>query len=140
MKFILDTEDFENMEIVFEAKDKEKSQEQISEEFEYAMGSFFVSFCVKNNWGTEKAKEMKQAIFTKIDRHIANMFAQGVLEPMEEVVDEAYLEELKTQMSEGGFSEEEIEQMVKLVSKYGSIERASEYLSQLAEQEGVELK
>lgn len=140
MKFTLDTDDIENLQLILDDADKAKTPEQLMEEFEYAMSSFFVSFCLKNNWDTDKAKEFKQAIFTKIDRHIANMFAQGVLEPANEVVDDAYLEELQSQMSEAGFSEEEIEQMVKLVKEYGSIEKASEYLSSLAEEEGVELK
>ena len=139
MKLILDTENIENMQLVLTEDDKAKPQEQLMEEFEYAMSSFFVSFCLKNNWDTEKAKEMKQSIFTKIDRHIANMFSQGVLEPANETVDEAYLKELHDQMAEAGFDEDEIEQMVELVKKYGSLEKASEYLESLAEEEGVEL-
>ena len=139
MKLILDTENIENMQLVLTEEDKAKPQEQLMEEFEYAMSSFFVSFCLKNNWDTEKAKEMKQSIFTKIDRHIANMFTQGVLEPANETVDEAYLKELHDQMAEAGFDEDEIEQMVELVKKYGSLEKASEYLESLAEEEGVEL-
>jgi len=140
MKFMLDTADIENFQLNFTEEDQKKTKEQLMEEFEYAMSSFFISFCVKNNWNTEVAKEMKQAIFTKIDRHIANMFSQGILEPDNEVVDEEYINELKTQMSEAGFSEDEIEQMVELVKEYGSIEKASEYLSSLAEAQGVELK
>ncbi|MCQ2359043.1 MAG: hypothetical protein MJ055_03145 [Phascolarctobacterium sp.] len=139
MKLILDTENIENMQLVLTEEDRAKPQEQLMEEFEYAMSSFFVSFCLKNNWDTEKAKEMKQSIFTKIDRHIANMFTQGVLEPANETVDEAYLKELHDQMAEAGFDEDEIEQMVELVKKYGSLEKASEYLESLAEEEGVEL-
>lgn len=139
MKLILDTENIENMQLVLTEEDRAKPQEQLMEEFEYAMSSFFVSFCLKNNWDTEKAKEMKQSIFTKIDRHIANMFSQGVLEPANETVDEAYLKELHDQMAEAGFDEDEIEQMVELVKKYGSLEKASEYLESLAEEEGVEL-
>ncbi|MDO4178117.1 MAG: hypothetical protein Q4D21_02910 [Phascolarctobacterium sp.] len=141
MKFTLDTNDYENIQLVLTDEDRAKCADELQEEFEYAMSSFFVSFCLKNNWDTETAKSMKQSIFTKIDRHIANMFAQGILEPQAETetVDEVYLEDIKKQMEESGFAPDEIQQMLKLVQEHGSIEKASAYLSDLAESEGVKI-
>lgn len=136
MKFTLDTNDFDSIQFDLTDEDKIKTKDELMEDFEYAMSSFYISFCVKNNWSTALAKEMKQSIFTKIDRHIANMLSHDILEPATEIVDEQYIDELKTQMAKADFSDDEIAQMVELVKEYGSIEKASEYLSSLASEQG----
>ena len=125
MIFHLDTDNYKDIRLSF--SEKELNSEEFSNtimEFCYALSSFYVNFCLKNELDTERAESLKPIVVKTVEKYIDQMLKKGILEPddMDELEDE--LDELEEKLRENGFSDSEIDNIIELVRESGGTSEA----------------
>ena len=140
MKFNLDTTDCENIKLKITDEECEDVASAI-QEFCFGMSSFFVDFFMQLNCDTEeKAKKLQDVCVSCINRNL-DVMVKEILLDNEDISDEleSDIDMLKSEMKKHGFSDSEIENIVKLVRNSGSVEAANDVLMNIAKQNGVDL-
>ena len=134
MKFSLDTDHYEDLRLSFSESDFSSDVSEVIEEFCFAMASFFVDLAMKLNCDANQAANLKGVCLPCIGGNIDLMLKQGVVKSADdEPVSEEELDVLMQGMKANGFSQEEIETVVRLVKDRGGLEAAKEYLKRIAE-------
>lgn len=139
MKFNLDTNNYENIQLTFTENDCEQDLSILIQEFCYAISSFFVDFAMKLDCNTEKAKGLSEVFLDCTKRNINLMLDQGVLERQWAEISEEELKELEDKLKNSGFADDEITNIIHLVNDLGSVEAANEYLMKIADEAGIDI-
>lgn len=139
MKYSLDTDNYDTIKLEISEKDISKGMVDVINEFCYGIAAFYTDFASQINCDTEKAKSFKSIFIDCLGRIIDDILDEGVLD-IDNSNNTEEVEELKGQLQEAGFSEDEIDNIAKLVSDIGSVEGALEYLDEIIRQNDSEKK
>ena len=93
------------------------------------------------NCDTEQAKGLKDVCLSCIERDIDSILDEGVLEDDgddEEVIDAEEIDELKNRLTDAGFDNKEIQNILALVENSGGIENANAFLKSIGDAAGVD--
>ena len=137
----LDTNDYEGISLTITDEERENGTVDLIQEFCYAMAALFTDFSMKLNCDTEQAKGLKDVCLSCIERNIDSILDEGVLEyddDEEEVIDAEEIDELKDRLTEAGFDNEEIQNIIALVENSGGIENATDFLKSIGDAAGVD--
>lgn len=135
MKFKLDTEQIEDsLKLTFTKKEQKKNIAEGIQEFCYGMALFFMDFAQKLDCDEKQAAGLKDVCLDVIGRDIDAMIHDTLCNKQ---VDPEEMEDLTQQMEEAGFSDEEIQNAVRIVKSCGGIASATEYLKSIGEEHGI---
>ena len=152
MKFTLDTNNYEGIELKLTDEEYDRETEEIIEEFCFAIASFLADFTIKFNCDAEQAKGLVKVCLQCIENDINHLIEQGLIEEYgykndEELSEERHITETenivpgKAELIEKlkgyGFSEEEIAGVVNIIDELGSFELAIEYLKKIGKEHGI---
>lgn len=137
----LDTNNYEDISLTITDEERENGTVDLIQEFCYAMAVLFTDFSMKLNCDTEQSKGLKDVCLSCIERDIDFILDEGVLEDYddgEEVVDAEEIDELKDQLTDAGFDDEEIQNIIALVENSGGIENANAFLKSIGDAAGID--
>lgn len=80
MRMSVDTENYENIKLIFSEEDYEKDLTEAIDDFCFAMAALFVDFAMQIDCDVKKAEGLKSLCMRIMDRHIKTLLKEGVLE------------------------------------------------------------
>ena len=137
----LDTNNYEGISLAITDEERENGTVDLIQEFCYAMAALFTDFSMELSCDIEQAKGLKDVCLSCIERDIDSILDEGVLEDGdddEDIIDAEEINELKDRLTDSGFDNEEIQNIISLVENFGGIENASAFLKSIGDAAGID--
>ena len=137
----LDTNNYEGISLAITDEERENGTVDLIQEFCYAMAALFTDFSMKLDCDTEQAKGLKDVCLSCVERNIDAILDQGVLRDDigdEDEIDTEEINELKDQLTEAGFDDNEVQNIITLVENSGGIENANDFLKSIVDAAGID--
>lgn len=141
MLFHLDTENCENIRLRFNPNG---NLEENILEFCFGMSALYTDFCMQIGLDQDQSRSLLDVVQSCMTRDVEEILSHGLLDSDEDEddgtdgVSDDEIDELGQAMTDAGFSNEEIQNIINLVKDAGSMDAALKILKGIGENAGID--
>lgn len=141
MLFHLDTENCENIRLRFNPNG---NLEENILEFCFGMSALYTDFCMQIGLDQDQSRSLLDVVQSCMTRDVEEILSHGLLDSDDDEddgtdgVSDDEIDELGQAMTDAGFSNEEIQNVINLVKDAGSMDAALKILKGIGENAGID--
>lgn len=141
MLFHLDTENCENIRLRFNPNG---NLEENILEFCFGMSALYTDFCMQIGLDQDQSRSLLDVVQSCMTRDVEEILSHGLLDSDDDEddgtdgVSDDEIDELGQAMTDAGFSNEEIQNIINLVKNAGSMDAALKILKGIGENAGID--
>lgn len=141
MLFHLDTENCENIRLRFNPNG---NLEENILEFCFGMSALYTDFCMQIGLDQDQSRSLLDVVQSCMTRDVEEILSHGLLDSDDDEddgtdgVSDDEIDELGQAMTDAGFSNEEIQNIINLVKDAGSMDAALKILKGIGENAGID--